>query len=118
LWKARVTVETPDGKKTQSVCTFLPDDQVKMPVEFGGFGKCTIEIRPYITGQKKDEPEAYDRVTYSIFRPLMLASEGNTFTEKEIFSVLLPVVFGKDQQVLKCAEGTVTVRLSGSEDKE
>ena len=44
VWKARVTVEGVDGKKTQSVSAFMPDDQVKLPIIIGRYGECTIAI--------------------------------------------------------------------------
>lgn len=118
VWKARVTVETADGKKTQSISAFMPDDPVKLPIILGAYGQCTIEINPYQVQAQKDQPAQYTFISYSISQPLMAASGNNTFIPNQIYSALLPVVFGKDQQLLKCQEGTLTVRLSGNEEKE
>lgn len=118
VWKARVTVEATDGTKTQSLAAFMPDDHAKLPIILGAYGQCTIEIQAHSGQAKKDQPSGYEMLSYSITQPLMKASDGGTHIPNEIFSVLLPVVFGKDQQLLKCSEGTVTVRLSGSEEKE
>lgn len=118
VWKARVTVEAPDGTKTQSVSPFLPDDPVKLPIDFGSNGQCVFEIQPFSGTSTEGKPGGYEFVSYSIYKPIFPVSNSAMVVPTEIFSAMLPVAFGKDIQLLKCSAGTITVRLSGSDEKE
>lgn len=119
VWKARVTVEAPDGDKTQSICTFLPPADAKLPILLSTSGMCSLVINPLETRDKNGQAtNSIDRIKFSIIRQTQLAADSNTFAPIEIYSAVLPVAFGKDIQILRTWEGSVTVRLSGSEDKE
>jgi hypothetical protein len=121
VWKARVTVETVDGMKSQAVCSFLPEHGALLPFKFGKYGATTLRIIPRgqdQTFENQGKLPVFTHVYYTLTRAALLTMRDNTLYPDEIFSAALPVVFGKDQQLLKCSEGTVTVRLSGSEEKE
>lgn len=119
VWKARVTVEETDGTKTQTVCPFLAGNGAQLPILLSHSGQCTLVIDLRETSSKDGKSGgAYDQAVYTIYKTQQVATDSNVFAPMRIFKVTLPVALSKDIQLLKSWEGTITVRLSGSEDKE
>jgi hypothetical protein len=118
VWKARATVEDAQGDKSQTVSPFLLSYGARLPIVLSRSGQCILEIIPKESYKDGKSSGTNDLVEYTIYQPTQLVPNENSFVPMEIFSVTLPVTLGKDIQLLKTVDGTVTVRLSGSEDKE
>lgn len=119
VWKARVTVEDVKGNRVQTVAAFLPSSHALLPLWLGSYGPCTITIRaeedrPY--DPAKPPPEL--KIVNFLVSQIRGGQKADERGMQTILDVRVPLVLGKDIPVLKTAEGTLTVRLSATEEKE
>jgi len=91
----------------------------QLPIVLSHSGPCTLEIDLRGTSSEDEKSGgAYDQVDYTIYKAQQVAADSNVFASMRIFKITLPVALSKDIQLLKSWKGMITVRLSGSEDKE
>lgn len=113
VWNARITSEDSKGNKIQIVLPFMPLDDASAPVNFGN-----LDGRMDLNLLRSGENDSDRLLRISFFWPASGAPTEASPNVRPIYRATLPVEFGKDLQLLKTPDGTLTLRLTNTADKE
>ena len=110
-YRFEYTVTNPDGSKVQGSALFLAGDSVRIPIALNSFNEmCVLEFAASFSDKNKENHWGAFTICQN--------QNANDAAGKSIFMTRLPVTSGKEIELFKVFDQTVSVKITSTEEQK